>query len=290
MAFVVVSLTLHVGALAFGIYSALLPRDEHGGARLPDALVKLSTDLFACAGGVFLATGTLMLTMRAFETGDHKGEGLGALDLYVIGGVLLLVEVVAVVQLVRRFAGTTTVEEGARPEPREGDTVPSVGSIVGFGLLGIGTSVIGGHAVGEFADALVGALTARGYSEMVGAIILSVFAAAGAFLMIGTAHAKGMHDVALANVSGAVNQVPFVVMPICLILMGAFAQMGIIPSLPNGGVLAIDLETTTVVLFSFPIMLILWKSVQDDGMVNWLETASMVGIFTLIIFFLAVHG
>ena len=37
-------------------------------------------------------------------------------------------------------------------------------------------------------------------------------------------------------------------------------------------------------------MLIMWKSINDDGQVNWLETASMVGVFTLIIYFLAAHG
>ena len=41
VAFVVVALTLHVGAMAFGIYSGLLPRDETGHARLPEPLVKL---------------------------------------------------------------------------------------------------------------------------------------------------------------------------------------------------------------------------------------------------------
>ena len=37
-------------------------------------------------------------------------------------------------------------------------------------------------------------------------------------------------------------------------------------------------------------MLILWKSIQDDGAINWLETAGMVALFVLIIYFLAAHG
>ena len=43
----------------------------------------------------------------------------------------------------------------------------------------------------------------------------------------------------------------------------------------NGAVLAIDLETTSVVILGFPTMLIMWKSVQDDGTGNWVETASI---------------
>ncbi len=108
--------------------------------------------------------------------------------------------------------------------------------------------------------------------------------------MIATAHIKGMYDVALANVSGAVNQVPFVVMPIALILIAVFAQTGVTPPLPDGGALAIDLETTSVVFLGFPPMLILWKAVQDDGAVNWVETATMVVTFSLAMYFLAVHG
>ena len=163
------------------------------------------------------------------------------------------------------------------------------GYLILIGVLGIVTSVIGGHAVGEFADILVKSLTARGYSEMVGAIVISVFACSGAYLMIATAHFKGMYDLALANVSGQVTQVPFVVLPISLIMIGAFGQLGMVPTYPDG-VLPIDLETTSVMVFGFPTMLILWKSIQDDGRVNWLETASMVGLFALTIYLLAAHG
>ena len=45
----------------------------------------------------------------------------------------------------------------------------------------VGMSVVGGHAVGDFADILVGSLTAAGYSEMIGALLLAVFACAGAY-------------------------------------------------------------------------------------------------------------
>jgi hypothetical protein len=37
-------------------------------------------------------------------------------------------------------------------------------------------------------------------------------------------------------------------------------------------------------------MLVLWKAVQDDGKVNWLETSSMVAIFLLVIYLLIAHG
>ena len=286
--FIVTAMTLHVGALAFGLYSSLLPRDATGHARLPEPMVKLSTDLFAAAAGIFLATGTLMVLMNVFDAGDHRGEALGAMDLYVLGGLLLMVEIVAVRRLVRRFAGQPDEEREDRVE--KDDAGPSIGTIVAYGAVGLVTSIIGGHAVGEFADKLVTSLTAAGYSEMVGALILSVFAAAGAFAMIITAHAKGLHDIALASASGQINQVPFVVLPFTLILIAAFGQLGIVPLTPHGGVLPIDLETTSVLLLGFPTMLILWKAVQDDGKVNWVETASMVAVFALITYFLARHG
>jgi hypothetical protein len=75
-----------------------------------------------------------------------------------------------------------------------------------------------------------------------------------------------------------------------MIMMAVFAQLGIIPKLPHGGVLTIDLETTSVLLFAFPTLLVLWKSIADDGMINKVETAVMVVMFGLVIFFLAVHG
>ena len=288
--FIVVAFTLHVGATAFGVYSALLPRDRTGHARLPSPLVKLSTDLFACAAGVFLATGTIMLLISHFSAEPAE---LTATDLYVIGVALLFVEVVAVVRLLARFSGDESSlgedKKAAQEEEPEGD-IASVRSIVMYGLVGIVTSVLGGHAVGEFADILVTSIAAQGYSEMLGALILSVFASAGALAMIATAHSKGLYDIALANVSGSINQVPFLVMPITLILIAAFSQLGVVPPLPGGGALPIDLETTSVFLLAFPPLLILWKAVQDDGFVNWVETAAMIVVFTLSIYFLVQHG
>jgi len=299
--FIVVVLTLHVGALAFGIYSALLPHDKRGFARLPEPLVKLSTDLYATAAGIFLATGLMMLCMRAFSAGAHDGFGLSTTDLYVLAGVLAGIEVVAIVRLVQRFSGASgeraadgdlEQEDGYRApkQVKEHASPPTTGRIVAFGLVGIVTSVVGGHAVGDFADILVHGVEAAGYPEMVGAIMLSAFSCTGGYVMIATAHRKGLYDIALANVSGAITQVPFVVMPVVLLMIGLFVQFGVVPPGPNGSALPIDLQTTTVVLLAFPELLILWKAVQDDGKLNWVETVGMCGIFGLTLYFLAMHG
>lgn len=280
--FIVTCLTLHVGALAFGLYSGFLPRDATGHAPLPAPLVKINTDLFAAAAGVFLGVGLVMLMLRTFAAGDHKGEGLGVMDLWVIGLALLGVQVVAIRELVKNFSST----EGDEKK----EELPSWGSIVGFGALGLGTSVIGGHAVGDFADVLVTGLNKAGYPEMLGAILLSVFASAGAFAMIITSHAKKMYDVALATVAGQVSQVPFVVLPVALIILAVLAQTGVVTKSEAGAVLPIDLETTSVMLLAFPPMLLLWKAVQDDGKVNWLETAAMVCVFGVVVYMLAMHG
>ncbi len=289
--FLVTVVTLHVSAAAFGIYSALLPRDARGNAAMPKPLVLLSTDLYACAAGVFFATGAIMLLMYVFDAGVHQGNALNATDLYVLGAALLLVEVVAVTRLIKRFSrDEMTSDEPADEQPGISREPPSVGAIATFAVLGIVASVFGGHAVGGFADVLVTSLDQAGYPKMVGALVLSVFASAGALVMMASAHAKGMYDVALANASGQVTQVPFVVMPFALILLAVFSQTGVIPLTPSGGVLPIDLDTVSVMLLGFPSMLILWKAIQDDGTVNWLETVTMIVIFGLTIYFLAAHG
>lgn len=294
LGFLVVAMTLHVGAMAFGLYSGLLPRESTGHARLPEPLVKLSADQFAAAAGAYLATGLLMVTMRAFSAGDHRGEGLGATDLFMIGGLLLAVQVVGILELIRRFGGEEhSTDEGASAEEivEEASRPPRpVAQIIGFGALGLATSVVGGHAVGDFADVLVASLARAGYSEMVGALVLSVFACAGGYVMIASAHVRKNYDLALANVSGAITQNAVMVMPIALVLLGAFGSTGVIPTLTHGAILPIDLETTSVVLLLFPPLLILWKAVKDDGRVSWVETTAMVAVFALTIYFLAEHG
>ncbi len=287
--FVVTCLTLHVGALVFGLYSGFLPRDRTGHARLPEPLVKVTTDLFAAAGGVFLGTGLIMLLLHSFAAGEHRGEGLGVADLTVLGIALLGVQVVATLELVKRFSG------GEKPEPSGAPAAPArpppgVGAIVGFGAVGLGASVVGGHAVGDFADILVSGLAQRGVPEMVGALLLSVFASSGALAMIVTSHQKKLYDVALASAAGQVSQVPFVVLPVAMLILAVMAAAGVIPKSSTGAVLPIDLETTSVMLLAFPPMLLLNKAVQDDGQVSWVETAAMTCVFAVVLYLLAVHG
>ncbi len=289
--FIVTVLTLHVGAAAFGLYCGALPRDVEGNAQLPKPLVGLSTDLYAAAAGVFFSLGVIMLLMKAFMVREGSAA-LNITDLYVFGVILLVIQAVAVTRLVKRFSGDHAPQsvEDVPVGDEHGRQMPW--AVIGaFGLAGLAFSVIGGHAVGEFAGILVHELEQAGHPEMFGAIILSLFSASGAFIMIGTAHFQGKYSIAMANASGAITQVPFLVLPAAMILLAAFTQTGIIPPLDGeGGVIAIDIHTTSAILLGFPSMLILWKAVQDDGKVNWVETSTMIAIFLLVIYLLVAHG
>ena len=75
-----------------------------------------------------------------------------------------------------------------------------------------------------------------------------------------------------------------------VIMIAAFSQLGLGEAAFEIGALPIDLQTTMVVLLGFPPLLILWKAVQDDAAVNWIETVTMLAIFSLTIYFLAAHG
>ncbi len=291
--FIVTVLTLHVGAAAFGLYCGALPRDVEGNANLPKPLVGLSTDLYAAAGGVFFSLGMIMLLMKAFAVRGTVNPALNTTDLYFFGTVLLLIQAVAVTRLVKRFSGKhqSASDEDVPVEQADDLVQMPIAAIIAFSVAGLVASVIGGHSVGEFAGALVERLANSGYSEMFGAIILSLFSASGAFVMIGTAHVQKKYNIAMANASGAITQVPFLVLPIAMIMLAAFTQTGIIPAVDNaGGVIPIDIHTTSAILLGFPSMLVLWKAVQDDGKVNWVETSTMVAIFLLVIYLLVAHG
>lgn len=291
--FIVTVLTVHVGAAAFGLYCGTLPRDVEGNAHLPKPLVKLSTDLYAAAAGIFFSLGLIMFLMYAFNTNSSSQATLTVTDLYVFGAILLSIQVVAIYRLVKRFSGVHTPQssEDVPLEAAINEPLMPMRNIIAFSIAGLVASVIGGHSVGEFAGILVHKLGEAGYSQMFGAIILSVFASAGAFVMIGTAHFQGKYNIAMANASGAITQVPFLVLPVAMIMLAIFTQTGIIPALDMmNGVVLIDLHTTSAILLGFPSMLVLWKAVQDDGKVNWLETASMVAIFLLVIYLLVAHG
>ncbi len=291
--FIVTVLTLHVGAAAFGLYSGALPRDVEGNAHMPQPLVNLSTDLYAAAAGVFFSLGVIMVLMKAFSAEGITNSSLSIRDLYVFGVILLSIQAVAVSRLIQRFSSDHKPEsvEDVPIALAQNEKLMSITTIVAFSLAGLAASIVGGHSVGEFAGILVNKLEAAGYNEMFGAIILSIFSAAGAFIMIGTAHFQKKYSIAMANASGAITQVPFLVLPAAMIMLAAFTQTGVIPALNNsGGVIPIDLHTTSAIFLGFPSMLILWKAVQDDGKVNWLETSTMVAIFALVIYLLVAHG
>ncbi len=291
--FIVTVLTLHVGTAAFGLYCGALPRDVEGNATLPKPLVGLSTDLYAAAGGVFFSLGMIMLLMKAFEVRDTAHPALNTTDLYFFGTVLLIIQAVAVTRLVKRFSGKhqSASDEDVPVEQADNLAQMPIATILAFSVAGLLASVIGGHSVGEFAGVLVEHLEQAGYSEMFGAIILSLFSASGAFIMIGTAHIQKKYSIAMANASGAITQVPFLVLPIAMIMLAVFTQTGVIPAVDNAnGVIPIDIHTTSAILLGFPSMLVLWKAVQDDGKVNWVETSTMVAIFLLVIYLLVAHG
>ena len=290
IAFVVTLLTLHINALVFSIFCVLMPRDERGHASLPKAISLLGADMLACAAGLMIALGFLMIAMSSFDGGGHAGEGLGLWDLVMIAAALLAVMAVYLRSLVRRFSGTSS-EAGA--EQAEGGTTrasASWGMIALYGGLGSVGALIGGHAVGDFADNLVGFLRGEGYSEMIGAIVVAFLAGMPAYILVTSAHLKGKTQLALSNVFGAIVQVPFVILPAVLLFAALLSGIGVVPLLPEGGILAIDLETVSVILFGFPALLILWKSITDDGAVNKLETTIMMALFGLMLYFLAVHG
>jgi len=188
--FIVTVLTLHVGAAVFGLYCGMLPRDVEGNASLPKPLVNLSTDLYAAAAGVFFSLGVIMLLMKGFAEDSQADAYLTTTDLYVFGTILLVIQVVATWRLVVRFSRDhkPESEDDVPVEMARNESLMPVKTIIGFGVAGLLMSVIGGHSVGEFAGILVHKLESAGYSEMLGAIILSVFAAAGAFIKIGRAH------------------------------------------------------------------------------------------------------
>ncbi len=290
VAFVVTLLTLHINALVFSIFCVLLPRDERGHASLPKAISLLGTDMLTCAAGLMVALGLLMVAMAVFDAGHHAGLSLGRWDLVAIALVLAAVEAMYLLGLIRRYSGTSK-ETGT--EQSEGGKAPVKGSwamIALYGCLGSVGALIGGHAVGEFAGNLVGVLSVHGYSEMIGAILVAFLAGAPAYILVTSAHLKGKTQLALSNVFGAIVQVPFVTLPAMLLFAVVLGSVGVVPLLPQGGLLGIDLETVSVVLFAFPTLLVMGKSIADDGKVNKLETMIMFALFALVLYLLAMHG
>jgi Ca2+/Na+ antiporter len=234
-----------------------------------------------------------MLTMNA---GEHAKQHFAAVDLVLVGAILLAIFAVYVVKLVREYAReesevreTLELSEDEVERRRamvyqgvEASPLPVVGWLLAAGVIG---AFVGGERVAAFAQL---ALDDLGLNHLLTALILAGFAGMSEYVIVYQAHRKGEHGIALANAFGGITQVMFLVVPATLLAIAAY--QGWTGAAHTDLPLAFSLSNTFLLLFLFPTFFVLLELLEEDHTLGILDTVIMTAIVALLILVLVTYG
>ncbi|MCZ6561428.1 MAG: hypothetical protein O6948_00680, partial [Deltaproteobacteria bacterium] len=264
-------------ALFFSIYSFFLPKDQEGKFVMPPAITKAGTEVLIAGAGICLTIGLMMLGLR---TEVHK-EFLGSSDLIFTAVIMFTIFGFYLYSLIRYYAGSK--EEHLPADPHTLGHPTDWKGILGFLLLGIVGSVLGGESVSSFAE---DALHAFKFPPVVTGLMLAFFAGISEYVIVFKAHRRGDLGIALSNVFGGITQVMFLVVPYTFLMIGLFNLFTGDPRY----VVPIDFTTTSIMVLLFPLFFVLLQYIEEDHTLSNLDAAAMTGIYLLLIYVLVFSG
>ncbi|MFW9810692.1 MAG: hypothetical protein ACFFE6_15055, partial [Candidatus Thorarchaeota archaeon] len=80
MAWILALATIFMNSLVFALYTLVLPKDEHGNYKLPDAIMWVGSDLLSMGAVISLSVGLSMMLVHLFPITPTGGEIRQSLD------------------------------------------------------------------------------------------------------------------------------------------------------------------------------------------------------------------
>jgi len=286
MAWVLALATIFMNSLVFALYTLILPKDEQGNFRLPDAIMWVGSDLLTMGAVISLAVGLSMLLVGVFPVGEagFSFTHLQAGELMVFGLCLLTVFIAYLFTITKYYGHTEEPidHDGANGGviyPKLSKQVLAIYLVVaGFGAL------LGGEALSSFANFASGS-EGLNLSFIDTALLLVVFGGTPEYIIVASSHRKEEIEVALSNAFGGIVQVFFVIFGFTLLASGIIGfALGIQDVVP------IDLFSVVLLFFAFPSMFVLRQMITDDAKVNALESIAMIAVFVMMLYILLMYG
>ena len=288
MAWVLALATIFMNSLVFAIYTLILPKDEHGNFRLPDAIMWVGSDLLAMGAVISLSVGLSMMLVHLFPvtpTGGEIRQYLDAGELILFGLCLVFVFIAYLYQITKYYGRCDPTSEDpylscdVKHAPM---TKRNVAILVGLASLG---ALLGGEALSSFAHF---AINEAGLPIIHAALLLVIFGGTPEYIIVASSHRKNELEIALSNAFGGIVQVFFVIFGFTMIFSGI---IGYIDPLYLGiDILPIDVYSVVLLLFAFPTLFILRVMITDDSKINALESVSMIAVFIMMLYILLVYG
>ena len=292
-ALTVALITLYNNTLVFSLYSYFLPKNQSGKYIMPAPITEVGSQVLIAGAGISLSLGLMMLTFTA--TG-HQKNSFAAVDLIVLGVILLTIFSVYVYKLISEYSKEEEeVQSTLQLSEKESEQrleLPYVGvkqsrlTVIGLlFLLGITGSIIGGELISRFAEI---AISDIGLNKLLTALLLAGFAGMSEYVILWKTHRKKEYGIALANAFGGITQVLLLILPFTLICIGLYQIYtgGIHQELP----MIFDVSLILLVLFLFPTFFVLLELIAEDHTFGILDTTIMTSMVIVLILLLVSYA
>jgi Ca2+/Na+ antiporter len=288
MAWILALATIFMNSLVFALYTLVLPKDEEGNFRLPDAIHHVGSDLLTMGSVISLSVALSMILVHVFPL--TAGNVLipqfldsGELILF---GICLLVVFAAYLYRITKYYGKCdpTSDDPAEACEIKHDVMPkkALGITLLFAVIG---AALGGEALSSFGHFAINTLE---LPIIYAALLLVVFGGTPEYIIVASSHRKEQLEVALSNAFGGIVQVFFVIFGFTMLMSGVLGFFD--PVAQGANIVPIELYSVVLLIFAFPTMFILRAMITDDAKINALESVSMIAVFVMMLYILLFYG
>jgi Ca2+/Na+ antiporter len=288
MAWILALATIFMNSLVFALYTLILPKDEHGDFKLPDAIMWVGSDLLSMGAVISLSVGLSMVLVHLFPlTNDNVliPQALDSGELILFGLCLLSVFIVYLYRITKYYGKCDPTSEDPHMSCEIKHDVIDKRTLAIYLVLAAIGALLGGEALSSFAHFTIDEM---GLPIIHAALLLVIFAETPEYIIVASSHRKNEIDVALSNAFGGIVQVFFVIFGFTMVISGL---VGFFDPLHLGiGILPIELYSVVLLLYAFPTMFILRVMIADDSKINALESAAMIAVFIMMLYILLFYG
>ncbi len=288
MAWILALATIFMNSLVFALYTLVLPKDDHGNFRLPDAIHHVGSDLLTMGSVISLSVALSMILVHVFPLTSGNvliPQFLDSGEL-ILFGLCLFVVFAAYLYRITKYYGKCdpTSDDPYLACEIKHDVMPKKTLIITMLFAVIGAA-LGGEALSTFAHF---AIEEVHLPIIHAALLLVIFGGTPEYIIVASSHRKNELEIALSNAFGGIVQVFFVIFGFTMIMSGVLGFFD--PVTMGQNILPIELYSVVLLLFTFPTMFILRAMITDDANINALESVSMIAVFVMMLWILLYYG
>ena len=288
MAWILALATIFMNSLVFALYTLVLPKDEHGNYRLPDAIQHVGSDLLSMGAVISLSVGLSMMLVHLFPLTSSNvliPQFLDSGELALFGSCLVIVFIAYLYRITKYYGRCDPSSDDpyfACDIKHEALSKSTVGVYLLVASIG---ALLGGEALSSFANFAIDEI---GLPIIHAALLLVIFGGTPEYIIVASSHRKNELEIALSNAFGGIVQVFFVIFGFTMIASGILGFFD--PTKLGLEILPIELYSVVLLLFAFPTMFILRVMITDDAKINALESVAMIAVFVMMLYLLLVYG